>query len=96
MTKEFIREEEDGSTTTTSAIEMDGVLKTHSHKGPAIVNKEQKIKEYYSYGINVSKEVWEKKKKLSQLMATAKKKKKLKISTHKRKKRSRKNRHKNK
>ena len=65
MTKVFIREEEDGSTTTTSAIEMDGILKTHSHKGPAIVNKEQKIKEYYSYGINVSKEVWEKKKKLS-------------------------------
>ena len=44
MTREFIREEEDGSTTTTTAIEMDGVLKTHSHKGPAIVNKETKNK----------------------------------------------------
>ena len=37
MTKEFIREEKDGSTT----------------------------KEYYSYGVNISKEVWEKKSKLS-------------------------------
>ena len=65
MTKVFIREEEDGSTTTTSAIEMDGVLKTHSHKGAAIVNKEQKIKEYYSYGVKLSKDAWDKKSKLS-------------------------------
>ena len=28
MTKEFIREEKDGSTTKTFAIEMDGVFKT--------------------------------------------------------------------
>ena len=65
MTREFTREEKDGSKTITYAIEMDGVFKTHNHKGPAIVNKEQEIKEYYSYGINVSKEVREKKKKLS-------------------------------
>ena len=65
MTKEFIREEKDGSTTKTFAIEMDGVFKTHNHKGAAIVNKEQKIKEYYSYGVNISKEVWEKRSKLS-------------------------------
>ena len=39
MTREFIREEEDGSTTTTTAIEVGGVFKTHNHKGPAIVNK---------------------------------------------------------
>jgi len=65
MTKEFIREEEDGSTTKTFAIEMDGVFKTHNHKGPAIVNKEQKIKEYYSYGVHIAKEVWEKRSKLS-------------------------------
>ena len=63
--KKFIREEEDGSTTTTSAIEMDGTFKTHDHKGPAIVNKEQKIKEYYSYGVKLSKDVWDKKSKLS-------------------------------
>ena len=63
--KEYIREEEDGSRTTTSAIEMGGTLKTHSNKGPAIVNKEQKIKEYYLYGVGITKEVWEKKRKLS-------------------------------
>lgn len=65
MIKEFIREEEDGSRTTTTAIKMGDVLKTHNNKGPAIVNKDQKIKEYYLYGIKLSKEVWEKKKKLS-------------------------------
>ena len=65
MTKEYIREEEDGSVTTTYAIEDGGVLKTHNHKGPAIVNKEQDIKEYYSYGVKLDKEVWEKRKKLS-------------------------------
>ena len=65
MTREFIREEEDGSTTTTSAIEMDGKFKTHNHKGPAVVNKKQEIKEYYSYGVKLSKDDWEKRKKLS-------------------------------
>ena len=64
-TQTFIREEKDGSTTTTSAIDMDGILKTHNHKRPAIVNKEQKIKDYYSYGVKLSKDDWEKRKKLS-------------------------------
>ena len=63
--REFIREETDGSKTYTYAMEMDGVFKTHNHKGAAIVNKEQKIKEYYSYGVNISKELWEKRRKLS-------------------------------
>ena len=31
----------------------------------SFVNKEQKIKEYYLYGVGISKEVWEKKRKLS-------------------------------
>ena len=65
MIKEYIREEEDGSRTTTSAIKMGGTLKTHNNKGPAIVNKEQKIKEYYLYGVKLSKDEWEKRKKLS-------------------------------
>jgi|TARA_R110000744_G_scaffold370047_3_gene480541 hypothetical protein len=63
--KEFTREETDGSKTYTYAMECDGVLKTHNNKGAAIVNKEQKIKEYYLYGVGISKEVWEKKRKLS-------------------------------
>ncbi len=63
--REFIKEELDGSRTHTYAMECKGVLKTHNNKGPAIVNKEQKIKEYYLYGIKLDKEVWEKRKKLS-------------------------------
>ena len=41
--RKFIREEGDGSITTTYATEMQGKLLTHNHKGPAVVNKEQKI-----------------------------------------------------
>jgi hypothetical protein len=63
--REFIREESDGSTTHTYAMMCDEILKTHNTKGAAIVNKEQKIKDYYLYGVMVSKEVWEKKRKLS-------------------------------
>ena len=63
--REFIREESDGSTTRTYAMECNGVLKTHNNKGAAIVNKEQKIKEYYLYGVGITKEVWDKKRKLS-------------------------------
>jgi len=66
MTKEFIREEEDGSRTITTAIEMGGVFKTHNNKGPAIVNKEQKIKDYYLYGVKFTdKKIWDKQRKLS-------------------------------
>ena len=65
MTKEFIRKEEDSSKTTTSAIEMGGILKTHNKKGQAIVNKAQKIKEYYLYGIKLPKDIWEKQRKYS-------------------------------
>ena len=63
--REFTREETDGSKTHTYAMECDGVFKTHNNKGAAIVNKEQKINEYYLYGVMVTKEVWEKKRKLS-------------------------------
>ena len=65
MTQKFIREESDGSITTTYAMECKGVYKTHNSKGPAIINKEQKIKEYYLYGIMIKKDDWEKKRKLS-------------------------------
>ena len=65
MTKEYIREEEDGSITKTYAIEDKGVLKTHNNKGPAIVNTEKKIKEYYLFGVKLTKDKWEVRKKLS-------------------------------
>ena len=44
MTRKFIREEADGTKTTTYATEMQGKLVTHNHKGAAVVNKEQKLK----------------------------------------------------
>ena len=44
---------------------MGGILKTHNKKGPAIVNKAQKIKEYYLYGIKLPKDIWEKQRKYS-------------------------------
>ena len=65
MTQKFIREEKDGSVTTTYAMECKGIFKTHNSKGPAIVNKEQKIKDYYLYGIKMKKDEWDKKCKLS-------------------------------
>ena len=65
MTQKFIREEKDGSVTTTYAMECKGVFKTHNSKGPAVVNKEQKIKEYYLYGVKMSKDEWTRKHKLS-------------------------------
>lgn len=64
-TQEFIREEKDGSITYTYAMESKNIFKTHNSKGPAIVNKEQKIKEYYLYGVKMSKDEWEKKRKYS-------------------------------
>lgn len=61
----YIREEEDGSVTEVYADNCGGVLKTHNNKGPAIVNKKQKIKEYYLYGVKLDKSDWEKKSKFS-------------------------------
>jgi len=65
MIKKFIREEEDGSQTTNYATELHGGLVTHNNKGPALVNKTQKLKEYYLYGTKLTKDEWEKRKKLS-------------------------------
>ena len=55
LTKEFIREENDGSRTTTYATDMNGLWQTHNNKGPAILNKEQNIKEYYLFLVVRSK-----------------------------------------
>jgi len=62
---QYIKEEKDGSITKGHADTSSGVLKLHNTKGPALVNKEQKIKDYYLYGIKLTKEVWEKKRKFS-------------------------------
>ena len=43
--------EEDGSKTRAHALQMGGRVVFHSEKGPALINKEQKRKEYYLNGI---------------------------------------------
>ena len=39
--------EEDGSKTTARVVEHNGMVKFHSDDGPALINKEQRRKEYY-------------------------------------------------
>jgi|TARA_R110002020_G_scaffold450346_2_gene663941 hypothetical protein len=58
MTNKYIREEEDGTITTTYATNCGGIMKTHNSKGPAIVNKKQKIGDYYLYGVKHTKDEW--------------------------------------
>tara|TARA_B100000287_G_scaffold28998_1_gene27283 strand:+ start:459 stop:656 length:198 start_codon:yes stop_codon:yes gene_type:complete len=65
MSQKFIKEETDGSITETYAENWNGKWVTHNIKGPATVNKEQKIKDYYLYGVRMSKEEWDKKRKYS-------------------------------
>jgi hypothetical protein len=61
----YIREEKDGSVTETHAEDMGGIFKAHNTKGPAIINKEQKVKDYYLYGVKLTKDEWDKKRKFS-------------------------------
>lgn len=61
----YMREETDGSITYTHAQKCGGILKTHNIKGPAVINKKQKIKDYYLYGVKLSKDDWEKKSKFA-------------------------------
>jgi hypothetical protein len=50
--------EEDGSKTTARVVEHNGVAKFHSDDGPAVVNKEQRRKEYYLNGIEYDYDTW--------------------------------------
>ena len=50
--------EEDGSKTIAHVVEWDGIGKFHSMEGPALINKEQKIKEYYLNGIEYTYDDW--------------------------------------
>ena len=50
--------EEDGSKTIAHIIEWDGVGKFHSMEGPALINKEQRRKEYYLNGIEFTYDNW--------------------------------------
>ena len=61
----FSREEEDGSITYTHAEKCGGVYKAHNNKGAALINKKQEINEYYLYGVKLTKDDWNKKRKFS-------------------------------
>jgi len=58
----YSKEEEDGSKTYITAMNYgDGVFKAHNAKGPAVINKQLEIREYYIYGIKMSKDEWTRK-----------------------------------
>ena len=50
--------EEDGSKTRAHALQMGNRVVFHSEKGPALINKEQKRKEYYLNGIEFDFDTW--------------------------------------
>ena len=56
--KRVYKIEEDGSKTTAYTLEINGENKLHNWDGPALINKEQKKKEYYLNGIQYDKETW--------------------------------------
>ena len=50
--------EEDGSKTRVHALQMGDRVVFHSEDGPALINKEQRRKEYYLNGIEYDYETW--------------------------------------
>ena len=50
--------EEDGSKTRAHALQMGDRTVFHSEEGPALINKEQRRKEYYLNGIEYDYETW--------------------------------------
>ena len=50
--------EEDGSKTTAYTLEINGENKLHNWEGPALINEEQKKKEYYLNGIIYDYDMW--------------------------------------
>jgi len=50
--------EEDGSKTIAHVVEWNGIGKFHNMEGPALINKEQKRKEYYLNGIEYTYDDW--------------------------------------
>ena len=56
--RKLSRIEEDGSKTTISTLEINGENKIHSWEGPALINEQQKKKEYYLNGIQYTLDEW--------------------------------------
>ena len=57
-TRKLSRIEEDGSKTIAYTLEINGENKLHNWEGPAIINEEQKKKEYYLNGIQYTMDEW--------------------------------------
>ena len=56
--RKLSRIEEDGSKTTAYTLEINGENKLHNWEGPALINEEQKVKEYYLNGIQYTMDEW--------------------------------------
>ena len=56
--RKLIGIEKDGSKTTAYTLEINGENKLHNWEGPALINKEQKKKEYYLNGIIYDFDMW--------------------------------------
>ncbi len=50
--------EEDGTKTRAVVLDLGNKAVFHNEEGPALINKEQKRKEYYLNGIEYSFEIW--------------------------------------
>ena len=50
--------EEDGSKTIAHVFQTGNIAKLHNWDEPALVNKEQKVKEYYLNGIQYTEDEW--------------------------------------
>ena len=50
--------EKDGSKTIAHTLEINGENKLHNWEGPALINEEQKKKEYYLNGIQYTEDYW--------------------------------------
>ena len=57
-TRKLSKIEEDGSKTTAFTLEIYGKNHLHNWDGPALINKQQKKKDYYLNGIPYSFEMW--------------------------------------
>ena len=56
--RKLIKIEEDGSKTIAHTLEINGENKLHNWEGPALINKGQKLKEYYLNGIIYEYDIW--------------------------------------
>ena len=55
-TRKLSRIEDDGTKTVVYTLEINGENKLHNWEGPALINKEQKKKEYYLNGIQYTED----------------------------------------